>query len=78
MNLNCTEQNNPATLGFADLDLSKAAVLASLRSPGSRRCYEYAMVEFINWYSSEPRLGFNKGVVTRFRMHLEARGLRQS
>ena len=32
---------------FADLDLAKAAVLASLRSSGSRRCYEYALVEFI-------------------------------
>ena len=33
------------------------------------------MVEFIGWYCSEPRLGFNKAVVTRYRMHLESRRL---
>ncbi len=68
------EQCNP-TLGFADLDVAKAAVLASLDSAGSRRCYEHAIAEFIDWYRSEPRLGFNKVVVTRYRMHLESRGL---
>ena len=67
--------NTPTTLGFVDLDVAKAAVLASLRSPGSRRCYEHAIDEFISWYCSEPRLGFNKLVVTRYRMHLESRGL---
>ena len=76
MNLNRTEHNNPTEVPcFADLDLAKAAVLDSLRSPGSRRCYEHAIVEFIDWYCSEPRLGFNKSVVARYRMHLEARGL---
>jgi hypothetical protein len=49
--------------------------MASLRSPGSRRCYEHAIAEFIGWYCSEPRLGFNRAVVTRYRMHLESRGL---
>jgi hypothetical protein len=42
----------PITLGFVNLDLAKAAVQASLRSPGSRRCYEHAITEFIgclNW-----------------------------
>jgi hypothetical protein len=63
------------TLGFVDLDLAKTAVLASLRSPGSRRCYEHAIAEFIDWYCSEPRLGFNKAVVTRYRMYLESRRL---
>jgi PAS domain S-box-containing protein len=47
--------------------------LASLRSPGSRRCYERAIAEFISWYCSEPRLGFNKLVVTRYRVQLESR-----
>src|SRR5215469_9372820 len=69
-------QNNPSvTLGLVDLDVAKSAVLSSLRSPGSRRCYEHAIVGFIGWYCSEPRLGFNKAVVTRYRMHLESRGL---
>lgn len=76
MNFNRTERSNPkTTFCFADLDLAKAAVPASLRSLGSRRCYQHAIVEFIEWYCSEPRLGFNRGVVTRYQMHLEARGL---
>jgi site-specific recombinase XerD len=33
------------------------------------------MDEFINWYCSEPRLSFNKTVVTRYRIHLESRKL---
>lgn len=70
-----TQKNPSTTLGFVDLDIAKAAVLASLRSPGSRRCYEHAIGEFIDWYCLEPRLGFNKIVVTRYRMHLESRGL---
>lgn len=69
------QHDTPTTLGFADLDVAKAAVLASLRSVGSRRCYERAIAEFVEWYCSEPRLGFNKVVVTRYRMHLESRRL---
>lgn len=44
-----SEQYNTLTMpGFADLDVAKAAVLASLRSSGSRRCYEHAIAEFID------------------------------
>jgi site-specific recombinase XerD len=76
MKINQRQQNQPTTtLRLLDLDQAKAAELGSLRSPGSRRCYEHAMVEFIAWYCSEPRLGFNKAVVTRYRMHLESRRL---
>ena len=40
-----TEQSDvPTTLGFADLDVAKAAVLASLRSAGSRPCYEHKAI----------------------------------
>ena len=53
-------------LGLPDLDHSKAAVLESLRSPESKRGYRHAIDEFIQWYCSEPRLSFNKVVVTRF------------
>jgi len=61
MKINGREQNHPSTtLGFLDLDVAKATVLASLRSPGSRRCYQHAIVGFIAWYCSEPRLGFTK------------------
>jgi site-specific recombinase XerD len=62
-------------LGLPDLDHSKAAVLESLRSPESKRGYLHALDEFIQWYCSEPRLSFNKVVVTRFRIALENRGL---
>jgi site-specific recombinase XerD len=62
-------------LRLPDLDHSKLAVLNSLGSPGSRRVYEFALNQFIAWYCSEPRLAFNRIVVTRYRMHLESRGL---
>ena len=63
------------TLRLPDLDHSKLAVLNSLGSPGSRRVYEFALNQFISWYCSEPRLAFNRIVVTRYRMYLESRGL---
>jgi len=53
-------------LGLPDLDHSKSAVLNSLRSPESKRGYTHAIDEFIQWYCSEPRLSFNKVVVTRY------------
>jgi hypothetical protein len=62
-------------LGLPDLDHSKAAVLASLHSPESQRSYRHAIDEFVGWYCSEPRLSFNKTVVTRYRIHLEDRRL---
>ena len=62
-------------LGLPDLDHSKSAVLNSLRSPESKRAYAHAIDEFIQWYCSEPRLSFNKVVVTRYRMYLEDRHL---
>jgi site-specific recombinase XerD len=64
-----------SVLRLPDLDHSKSAVLKSLASPGSRRAYQFAIEEFIAWYCSEPRLAFNRIVVVRYRMHLEARGL---
>ena len=62
-------------LRLSDLDHSKSAVLNSLTSLASRRTYEYAIEEFVAWYCSEPRLAFNRIVVTRYRIQLEARGL---
>ncbi len=64
-----------AKLGLPDLDQAKAAVLSTLRSPESQRSYRHAIDEFIWWYCSEPRLSFNKTVVTRYRIHLESRQL---
>ena len=63
------------TLRLPDLDYFKLAVLNSLGSPGSRRVYEFALDQFIAWYCSEPRLAFNRIVVTRYRMYLESRSL---
>ena len=62
-------------LGRPDLDHAKASVLASLHSPESQRSYRHAIDEFVGWYCSEPRLSFNKTVVTRYRIHLEDRQL---
>src|SRR5579872_177227 len=58
-------------LKLPDLEQSKSAVLNSLASQSSQRSYEHAIREFIEWYCSEPRLAFNKTVVTRYRIFLE-------
>src|SRR4051794_27816453 len=58
-------------LRLPDLEQSKTAVLNSLTSPSSRRSYDHAIREFTDWYCSEPRLAFNKTVVTRYRIFLE-------
>jgi site-specific recombinase XerD len=63
------------SLNLPDLDQAKSAVLNSLRSKESQRGYRDALDEFIAWYCSEPRLSFNKAVVTRYRIHLESRQL---
>ena len=60
-----------AKLGLPDLEHAKAAVLVSLRSLESQRSYRRSIDDFVRWYCSEPRLSFNKTVVTRFRIHLE-------
>jgi hypothetical protein len=62
-----------AILKLPDLEQSKSAVLNSLTSPSSQRTYDHAIREFIEWYCSEPRLAFNKTVVTRYRISLEQR-----
>jgi site-specific recombinase XerD len=62
-----------SVLKLPDLDYSKSAVLNSLPSSNSRRSYEHAIRDFIEWYCSEPRLAFNKTVVTRYRIALEQR-----
>jgi hypothetical protein len=58
-------------LKLPDLEQSKSAVLNSLTSRSSQRTYDHAIREFIEWYCSEPRLAFNKTVVTRYRIFLE-------
>jgi site-specific recombinase XerD len=63
------------SLNLPDLDQAKSAVLNSLPSKESQRGYRHAIDEFIAWYCSEPRLSFNRAVVTRYRIHLESRQL---
>ena len=65
-------------LRLPDLDHAKAAVLNTLGSPDSQRSYRFAIDDFIAWYCSEPRLAFNKTVVLRYRIQLEARHLSAS
>jgi hypothetical protein len=62
-------------LKLRDLEQSKAAVLNTLTSRSSQDHNDHALREFIAWYCSEPRLSFNKPVVTRYRIHLESRQL---
>src|SRR6202051_3373480 len=65
-------------LRLPDLDHSKTAVLNTLGSPESQRSYRFAIDDFIAWYCSEPRLAFNRTVVLRYRLQLEARHLSSS
>src|SRR5580700_7805615 len=65
-------------LRIPDLDHAKTAVLNSLGSPESERSYGFAIDDFIAWNCSEPRLAFNKTVVPRYRLQLEARHLSPS
>ena len=62
-----------AKLGLPDLEHAKSAVIVSLRSPESQRSYRRSIDDFVAWYCSEPRLSFNKTVVMRYRIYLEAR-----
>ena len=50
-------------------------MLNTLASAHSRRSYKHAIEKFIAWYCSEPRLGFNRSVVVRYRSFLEGLSL---
>src|SRR6266436_1087812 len=56
----------------------KALVLDSVSSPITRRVYNMALDEFIEWYREAPRPGFSKATVSAWRVSLEARGLGSS
>src|SRR6201995_3060015 len=64
-----------AILTIPELEHAKAAALGTLVSLHSRRAYENAIDKFIAWYCSEPRLGFNRAVVLRYRSFLESLSL---
>ncbi len=65
------ERPPKSVLKLRDLEQSKSAVLNSLPSLSSQRSYDHAIRQFIDWYCSEPRLAFNRIVVTRFCIFLE-------
>jgi hypothetical protein len=59
-----TEEGSEAcarpVLALPDLEQAKSAVLSSLTSRSGQRTYDHAIREFVAWYSSEPRLAFNR------------------
>ena len=58
-----------------ELDQTQKSVLNSLTSMQSRRSYQHAMDEFVEWYCSEPRLALNRVVVFRYWLQLEVKKL---
>ncbi len=64
-----------AVLRLPNLDQAESGVLNSLTSTDAERGYRHAIDKFVEWYCSEPRLSFNRTVVMRYRIHLEARKL---
>jgi hypothetical protein len=64
-----------AILAIPELEHAKAAALGTLVSLHSRRAYNNAIDKFTGWYCSEPRLGFNRAVVLRYRSFLESLSL---
>jgi hypothetical protein len=67
------EEDPNRVLRLPDLDFAKRSVLNTLGSPASKRAYEFSIDDFVAWYCSEPRLAFNRTVVLRYRLELEAR-----
>jgi integrase len=63
---------------LADWQRLKALVLNSVSSPITRRVYNMALDDFMNWFQQEPRPGFTKATVHAWRVSLEARGLGSS
>jgi integrase len=61
-----------SNLTFPKLEHAKAAPLGTFVSSHSRRAYKNAIDKFIAWYCSEPRLGFNRAIVLRYRSFLES------
>ena len=70
-----TAEKSPSlspNLKIPELEHAKAAALSTLVSLHSRRAYKNAIDKFTAWYGSEPRLGFNRAVVLRYRSFLES------
>jgi hypothetical protein len=63
---------------LAEWQRLKGLVLDSVSSPITRRVYNMALDEFIDWFRLAPRPGFTKATVSAWRVSLEARGLGSS
>ena len=56
----------------------KALVLDSVSSSITKRVYNMALNEFMDWFQQAPRAGFTKATVSAWRVSLEERGLGSS
>src|SRR6202163_4210016 len=56
---------------IAEWQRLKALVLDSVSSPITRRVYNMALDEFIDWFRQAPRPGFTKATVSAWRPSLE-------
>jgi len=56
-----------------ELEYAKKSVLDALVSEHYRRSYKHAIEAFITWFCSEPRLGFDRSLIVRYRSFLEGR-----
>src|SRR5271165_5857509 len=63
---------SPPIFIIPELEHIKRAALSTLASVNTRRAYKHAIDRFITWYCSEPRLGFNRAIVLRYRSFLES------
>jgi hypothetical protein len=63
---------SPPILIVPELEHIRRAALSALASVNTRRAYKHAIDRFIAWYCSEPRLGFNRAIVLRYRSFLES------
>jgi site-specific recombinase XerD len=63
---------------IAQWEKLKQLVLDSVSSPITKRVYNMALDEFMEWFQQAPRPGFTKATVSAWRVSLEERGLGSS
>src|SRR5881394_854761 len=63
---------------IAQWEKLKTLVLDSVSSPITKRVYNMALDEFLNWFQQAPRPGFTKATVSAWRVSLEDRRLGSS
>src|SRR6202790_2911616 len=63
---------------IAQWEKLKTLVLDSVSSPITKRVYNMALNEFMEWFQQAPRPGFTKATVSAWRVSLEERKLGSS